>query len=177
MGTASPAVSLMEKSQPSRFKAGEVSFYALGDRVIVREDEFRSGYECGTCGGHGRVACANCGGTGKSKVNAHAKCSACHGETNEICPECNGKGGVLVVPEQSQRRPSSGMIVSVGEDCVTLKEGENVLYSNFAGYAIDLDRAGIKTVLRILHEKEVLCRVEGHLELRTLRNKTDITTI
>jgi co-chaperonin GroES (HSP10) len=177
MGTPAPTVSLMEKSQPSRFKAGDVSFYALGDRVIVREDEFKSGYECRTCSGHGKVVCSNCDGTGHSKVNAHAKCSACHGETTQTCPDCEGKGGVLIVPEQSQRRPSSGMIVSVGEDCKVLKEGENVLYSNFAGYAIDLDRAGISTCLRILHEKEILCRVEGHLELRTLRNKTDITTV
>jgi co-chaperonin GroES (HSP10) len=174
MGTA-PST-LAEKASPSKFKAGEVSFYALGDRVIVREDAFKSGYECRTCEGKGRIHCNDCN-EGFSKTNGVIKCKTCGGSTTYVCPDCDGKGGVLVVPEQSQRRPSSGLIVSVGEDCKVLREGESVLYSNFAGYAIDLDRAGISTCLRILHEKEVLCRVEGHLELRTMRNKTDITTV
>lgn len=170
-------MALAEKAVPLPFKVGEVEFIALGDRVVVKEDEFRSGYECRTCNGHGKVACPNCEGTGHSKVNAHARCSNCHGDTSITCPECAGKGGLLVVPEQSERRPSSGEVVSAGEDCKVLRVGESVLYSNFAGHAIDLDRAGHKVVLRILHEKEVLCRVSGHLELRTLRNKSDISTI
>lgn len=168
------AIALVEKAQPVPYKVGEVEFIALADRVVVEEDEFRSGYECNACAGKGKLVCVGCQGTGKSAVNPEIQCKDCHGSLTVTCSECGGKGGLLVIPEQSERRPSSGRVVSAGEDCKTLKVGDNVLYSNFAGHAIDLDRVGLSIVLRILHEKEVLCRVSGHLELRTLRNKTEI---
>lgn len=167
----------MKPGEVEEFKVGEVGFSALGDRVVIKEDEFKSGYECPTCSGSGRVGCSNCNGSGKSSINAHARCSICHGDGWLRCGDCEGKGGTLVVPEQSQRRPTTGLIVSAGELCKVLHVGETVMYSNFAGYAVDLNRAGQPVCLRILHETEVLCRVSGHLELRTLRNQTEVTSI
>ena len=159
------------------YKFGEVGFSALGDRVVVLEDIFRSGYECSTCNGTGKICCANCNGSGKSSVNTHAKCSQCHGDTYQTCDTCQGKGGLLVIPDSSKRRPTTGQIVSAGEGCKVLKHGECVMYSNFAGFAIDLNRAGEDIVLRVLHETEVMCRVSGHLELRTLRNTAEVSSI
>ena len=89
------------------------------------------------------------------------------------CPECDGKGGLLVVAEVSQRRPSTGRVVSVGDKVKYFKVGDNVLYSNFAGHAIDLERTGNKVVVRILHETEILAQVRGHLELRSVTNERE----
>lgn len=153
----------MLEESPSRpvtkYNLGDLSFAALGDRVIVLEDQFKSGYECETCNGVGTVPSTVTGGKAKT------------------CPTCDGRGGLLVVPDASVRRPTTGKIVSAGEKCRVLAEGESVMYSNFAGHAVDLDRAGHKLCLRILHETEVLCRVEGHIELRTLRGQKEVTSI
>ena len=167
VGVADPVVS-------NEFKVGNVSFEATLDRVIVEEDVFRSGYECGTCMGSGKLCCGSCQGTGKSRVNPEARCGECKGERSVSCSECNGKGGILVIPEVSERRPTSGKIVSIGPGCTEYSLGDSVLYSNFAGHALDLERlTGEKVVIRILHEKELMCRVSGHLELRTVRNRTE----
>ena len=159
------------------FRVGAVGFFATGDHVLIREDEFKSGYECPTCGGVGTLACPECDGSGKSAVVPDARCKSCNGDQKITCPECEGKGGLLVVPDQSQRRPTTGEIVSVGPECGWRRVGDTVMFSNFSGHAVDLDRAGHKVVLRILHEKEILCGVEGHLELRTVRHKTELTSI
>ena len=157
------------------FDIGTLKFWAFGDRVLIQEDEFKSGYECSTCGGGGKVTCDACGGAGVSKTSAvGARCSTCEGSGKLTCSECGGKGGVLVVPEVSQRRPTTGVVVSAGPKCKELKTGDSVLYSNFAGYVIDLMRAGEPVVLRILHETEILAGMSGKLELRTLRGKSEI---
>jgi co-chaperonin GroES (HSP10) len=152
------------------FDLGTLKFWALGDRVLIEEDKFKSGYECTTCEGTTKVKCEECGGTGRHGVKRCSHCS--DGEIT--CPTCGGKGGLLVAPEISQRRPTTGRVVSVGPDCETLKVGDSVLYSNFAGYVIDLNRAGRAVSLRILHEPEILCAMEGQLELRTLKGKSEI---
>jgi co-chaperonin GroES (HSP10) len=141
------------------YKVGDVGFSALGDRVVIVEDQFKSGYECETCGGSGKVPSTIAGGKPK------------------VCPTCDGKGGLLVVPDNSQRRPTTGLIVSAGELCKSLKVGDSVLFSNFAGFAVDMDRAGATVCLRILHETEVMCKVSGHLELRAIRNQSEVTSI
>ena len=77
------------------------------------------------------------------------------------------------MPEVSERRPSTGKVVSIGDKVKYFKVGDNVLYSNFAGHAMDLERAGHKLVVRILHESEILASVQGHLELRMVKNQKD----
>ena len=156
------------------FELGDLKFWALGDRVLIIEDEFKSGYECSICNGSGKAPCGDCGGLGSTnRAGVDRKCPHC---TNGrvTCPECDGKGGLLVAPETSQRRPTTGRVVSVGPKCEVLKPGNSVLYSNFAGYVVDLARVNGKTSLRILHESEILCAMEGHLDLRTVRDKNEI---
>ncbi|HET7641139.1 MAG TPA: hypothetical protein VFK47_20690 [Ktedonobacteraceae bacterium] len=158
------------------FSLGTLKFWALGDRILIQEDEFKSGYECNFCSGTGRTPCHACGGSGTSMVVSGARCSFCSGQGTETCPECNGKGGLIITPDIAQRRPTTGKIVSKGDKVETLKPGDSVLYSNFAGYVIDLERAGRKVTLRIIHESEVLCGMEGQLELRSLKGKSEIAT-
>jgi co-chaperonin GroES (HSP10) len=165
-----------EETKPSlspttKFKVGELSFWALGDRVLIEEDQFRSGYECEQCSGLGKVPCLDCEGI-QTKSNGK-KCSICD-EGRVRCPSCNGKGGLIVTPETAQRRPTSGVVVSAGQDCKTLKPGDTVLFSNFAGYLVDLNRAGQPIAIRILHESEILAGMDGHLTLSNLRGKSEI---
>lgn len=157
----------------NKFELGDIKFEAFGDRVLIEEDEFKSGYECDHCAGTGKARCVNCDGNGTVGERGH-KCSYCSGSGSERCHECDGKGGLLVAPDVSQRRPTTGKIVSVGEDTKYLQPGMTVLFSSFAGHTIDLARAGHPISLRILHETEVLSLVEGHLSLKTVRGKSEI---
>jgi co-chaperonin GroES (HSP10) len=162
-----------EKLEPTNsLNIGSISFSAFGDRILIQEDEFKSGYECETCSGSGQAVCSNCEGAGI--LAEKFKCSHCNGAGHLTCPACSGKGGVLIVPEVSQRRPTTGTIVSVGESVKALRVGQSVRYSSFAGHTVELSRAGSPLVLRIIHEPEVLCLVEGHLSLSHLRSKSDI---
>lgn len=162
-----------ELNQPNIFAIGNLKFKALGDRLILEEDPFRSGYECQRCEGRCKVACDDCHGT-QTKDNGK-KCSVCS-DGFVRCPECGGKGGTLIAPDTAQRRPTSGTVRSVGPSCKELKLGDTVLYSNFAGYVVDLARAGGTITLRILHETEILAQMEGHLTLTNLKGKSEIAT-
>lgn len=154
------------------FKVGDMEFEALSDRIIILEDAFRSGYECARCEGKGELRCDNCHGVGSYN---HKKCAHCDEGTIK-CPDCHGKGGLLVVAEVSERRPTTGRVVSIGPKVTTLAVGESVLYSNFAGFLVELNRAtnGTSTALRILHEGEVMTKLKGHLKLSDLKARQDI---
>ena len=159
------------------YELGNLKFRALGDRVIIVEDEFRTGYECHVCGGSGKAPCGDCSGLGTYlRGQVTLKCAHC---TNGAvtCPECNGKGGLIIAPETAQRRPTTGKVVSAGSTCEVLRPGQGVMYSNFAGYVVDLARAGKTITLRILHETEVLCEMDGQLELRNFKGKTEIAEL
>lgn len=162
--------------KPSEFKVGNIGFTALGDRLLIQEDEFRTGYECAKCEGVGKVACDNCAGT--TLTSTGKKCSICSGTEGYLtCPECGGKGALIVAPETAQRRPTSGVVVSVGWKVRHLKPGDSVLYSNFAGYVVDLThKSGKNVCMRILHEPEILSGMSGHLTLSNLRGKSEIAT-
>ena len=161
---------------PVWYEAGPVRFAAFKDRLHVVEDKFRSGYECAACDGEGKVKCKDCGGTGRyTRGERIFNCAQCT-DGVAICQVCHGKGGLLVVAEQSQRRPSTGRIVSVGHKVRHFKVGESVLYSNFAGHAMELPFPTGIVVLRILHENEILSKVAGHLELRAVRHQHEALT-
>lgn len=144
------------------YAIGPLRIAALADRLIVVEDQFKSGYECKRCDGRGKVICVECGGSGFSPLNPEVTCKTCHKEGLMICGECQGKGGLLITPDVAQRRPTTGKIVSIGPDVKDLNIGDSVLFSNFAGYVIDIN----DTTLRILHQPELLARIEGHLSIR-----------
>lgn len=166
---------LQPLSQPNKFYCDTLAFYAMGDRVLILEDEFKTGYECSGCGGSGRVVCESCDGTGKSKTSrSGARCATCAGEGSGTCTVCDGKGGLIVAPETAQRRPTTGKVVSVGHKVQTVQLGQSVMYSNFAGFVVDLKRAGKDVCLRLLHENEILCGMEGHLTLSNLKGKSEI---
>lgn len=161
----------------SMFAIGTLQFGAIGDRLIVQEDAFKTGYECTTCGGSGKKDCSNCSGTGQvSHGGPVMRCGECEGNKVVTCPACNGKGGLLVAPETAERRPTTGTIMSAGPMCKWLKKGDQILYSNFAGYVMDLKRmSGEEVTMRLLHEAEVLALMKGHLTLSNLKGKSDVS--
>ena len=165
---------------------GKLQIVASGDRVIILEDEFRSGYECLRCLGKQIVECDQCRGSGQSTINNTLRCSQCEGKKRVACPDCQGKGvekGGLIVPEQSVRRPTTGKIVSVGPRVTEFSVGESVIYPDFVGHVHDLgtgqfDVAGkeIMAVVRTIRESEILSHIEGHLELRRVRaSRSNVT--
>jgi co-chaperonin GroES (HSP10) len=152
----------------------DLAMEALGDLLIVVEDIFKTGYECKTCNKNGlinfgslqeldiethktTITCPDCV-DGRSYVNPEIKCKTCQGTTKITCPACNGRGGTLITPADAQRRPTSGTIMSVGPDTKHLVPGDRVLYSLFAGSAIQFKQ---KAVVRIMHEHEVMVRLHG----------------
>ena len=167
-------------ANPNIFHVGEVGFEAWEDRILVIEDPFRSGYECAKCNKTGTVLCEGCAGTGMSAVVKDARCKQCNATGKVMCPECQGKGEFLVIPQQSERRPTSGTIVSVGPRVRELRREQNVLYADYVGQVMDLsyeDVHGAKQncCLRVLRESEILCKLSGgHLDLRRIRRKVNL---
>lgn len=158
---------LVEQKNLFTVVGGTLLIEALGDRVIILEDRFRTGYECKECDGEGHVdaPCSFCKGSGYEDETATILCRMCRptmaGETSsgkQRCPTCNGRGALIVVPQDSERRPSSGIIQSCGPECKILKVGDRVMYSNFAGHAINFKQ---KTVMRIMKEHEVQAKLYG----------------
>jgi DnaJ-class molecular chaperone len=110
---------------------------AGGDRLIIEEDKMRLGFECKTCDGDGfltEIACGYCKGT-KTQDDGQGSKMACRfcctsrgltgiyqGQGNETCPDCKGKGALVVIPQTSERRPTSGTIRSKGPDVSKCKE-------------------------------------------------------
>lgn len=181
-------------ARPNTYTLGDLKFEAIGDRLIVLEDSFDSGMGCPTCNPSGTgdiltnkttISCPECNGTGDSFVKG-AKCKICRGAKTIVCPDCDGMGvkkGGIITPDTASRRPTTGKVVSAGPGKYSdkgelipmhVKVGDNVMYSNFSGYVVDLVRAGQNISLRIIHESEVLCRMDGHLTLSNLKGKSDI---
>ena len=178
--TFTSSAALTVDSAENIFSVGAVGFEAWEDRILVVEDPFRSGYECAACNAQGKVICHGCNGTGQSAVVMGARCSHCNGTGAMVCPECHGKGSLLVIPEQSERRPTTGRIVSVGPKVRELRREQNVLYADYVGHLMDLsyeNQAGVKVdcCLRVLRESEILAKISGgHLELRRMRRKVNL---
>lgn len=177
-------IDLKSAIETNVLKLGELTMEACKDRIIVIEDEFKSGYECTRCEGAGSLLCENCNGTGKSSISKDARCSQCQGRKHIVCPECKGKTvvqGGIVVPEASERRPTTGVIVSIGPDITKFERNQSVLYTSFSGHVLDLTAYDIHgrevlVVIRIIQESDILCKVTGHMELRRVKKSQAVGT-
>jgi co-chaperonin GroES (HSP10) len=150
-----------------------VSLQAVEDKIIILVDSYKSGFECKTCKGEGRVP---------SPLNA---------EVLRVCDECKGKGSILVIPDTAKSMPSTGVVVSMGpnteymtikrrlrrlpppidndkeeyekelkeelDECL-IKIGTRVVFGVHVGTKIPI-KGNIK--LTIMREKEPLCIIFG----------------
>lgn len=142
----------------ARIKDTDIAFLPIGDRIIIEEDIFRTGYECKTCDGFALVPCKHCS-DGTEPDMPYRQCAACGGTREVLCPTCGGKGALIVVPELSERRPTSGVIRAIGSRVTEFKVGDHVMYGNHSGHVQEFRKK--RAVMRIMRESEVMCIVAG----------------
>jgi co-chaperonin GroES (HSP10) len=137
---------------------------AIGHRILVLEDEFKSGYECKDCNGSGHTEekCPHCFGTGMWKAKPdNGSCPDCEVGTSDgrkslgfkICPTCKGRSGMIIIPDDAKRRPCTGVILSKGSEVTEFTVGSRVLYTNYTGTDFEL-LGGVK--LRIMLDHDVM---------------------
>jgi len=197
-----PEIDLASAIETNVVKLGTLEMEAHADKIIVVQDSFVSGYECARCGGRdirnevSYIACPECKGKGRywkeqrlDKTGERAnilrtefKCANCKGTGDISCPDCDGKGGSLVVPDASERRPTTGTIVSKGHLVTKFELGQAILYPSFVGHAFDLEAIDmngnpVAVVIVIMSENDVLTKVRGHLELRRMKKSVALWTM
>jgi hypothetical protein len=188
-----PEIDLASALETNVLKLGTMTMEAHADRLLVVQDPFVSGYECTTCRGKfirnevSYITCEDCNGNGRRVIagpvgeQLSKKCSTCGGGGMVPCPTCDGKGASIVVPDASERRPTTGTIASVGCDVKMFERGQAVIYPSFAGHAYDLtaeDLHGnpVEITIVILRESEVLAKISGHLEMRRVKKSAAMGT-
>jgi len=188
-----PEIDLASALETNVLKLGTMTMQAHADRLLIVQDPFVSGYECTVCGGKNvinqvsHVICPECSGLGFNwrkrdlADDLKVKCSHCEGRGLVRCPACEGKGGVIIVPDASERRPTTGTIASIGNEVTHFERGQSVIYPSFAGHAYDLtaeDMQGnpVQITIVILRESEVLAKISGHLELRRVKKSAALGT-
>lgn len=70
--------------------------------------------------------------------------------------------GRIVIPDKVQRRPTTGVIIEVGEGVESYKIGDKVVYGLYSGTVIEFKH---HPAYRILGVDEVLAVIEGQAEL------------
>jgi co-chaperonin GroES (HSP10) len=122
-----------------------------GDRILVRKDVLELEDACRSCHGRGYAedsVCECCNGTQRVSAGGDESvpCGACQalGYDREQwwatghtpCPVCRATGwrSGIVIPEVAERKPITGIVVSVGPECRLYKLGDRVIHSRFAGH-------------------------------------------
>lgn len=144
-----------------------------GTRILIKEDEFKTGLECKTCNGKGHLGeiCKVCSGTkfeageNSDGVLEHFMCRACSvGQKGarksygfKLCTACRGKTALIIVPDDAERRPTSGIVIAIGPKVVDFNIDDHVLYSNYVGQAFPFEGFA----LRVMHENDVYCKIKA----------------
>jgi hypothetical protein len=166
----------------------QVGLEAIGDNIIVLLDSYKSGYECTTCKGTGkmqsdtRCICDPPEGTQlyKEQViegnvlpgtrNRHgALCESCEGNYLDKrkssivdCKACSGKGALLFIPKHQQALPTTGIILSVGPEVTRkgIEKNIRVVCGPHAGTGIPM--MGYIPI-KVYRQHEPLCRMYNML--------------
>ena len=168
-------------------------FEALHKKIIVAIDVYKSGYECRTCKGKGRVEikceCVKAGKPGKrysskeieelritlgadiAANRAEMTCSDCRGDPSSIyqnyqCSDCKGLGMLLEVPDTSKSLPTTGVVVSIGNR-VKLERINFKIGDRiiFGPYAGNMIPTKAGLMFKILDWNQAWTRVDGAEEL------------
>lgn len=143
-----------------------------GTKVLIRDDKFKTGYECKTCSGKGHTdePCLNCKGTALEEQDKGDgekvlyPCRACSVGASgarksygfKLCPSCNGRQATIIIPDENQRRPTTGTIISCGQLVRYYKIGDHVLFNNYTGSPFEIEGES----LRVCKEDDVLSEVK-----------------
>jgi co-chaperonin GroES (HSP10) len=149
-----------DESNYASFPGFPYKIRARGEAIIVVVDLFKSGYECKTCKGTGKIAMKRVQMTGTKLGEAKLI------DDYVTCSTCNGKTGTLVLPDEAKSLPCTGVIVSIGTGAShrdDLKLYDRVLFGPHSGRFIPISKAG--ALLKIMHEREATAVVEGGEDL------------
>lgn len=160
-------------------------FVAKGDKVLVSVDVFKSGYECRECVGKGRIVdrciCESSDRPGfkydsvglaiEPERRELMFCSYCGGDylskrIDKECSACKGKGALLYFTDEAKVLPTTGVIVSLGENVdpnLELSLHDRVLFSAYVGQMVPTKAPGV--VFKIIRDIEILCQIKGGEEL------------
>ena len=132
---------VLDGSNKVSFPGFKYIFEALGEKILVSIDIFKSGYECKVCKGRKKIEsfcyCEDNGHEGlrysEGEINtireslgsdisdqlAQLPCQVCHGDYVSmrkivICDACKGRGAILHLPDSSKNLPTTGVIISIG---------------------------------------------------------------
>ena len=190
---------LPENCENNGIWIGDRFFEASADRILVVQDEFRSGFECSQCGDKEHmiisgyydgkqvsvVDCDNCQGRGHyMKGENEIRCAICEGRGKVPCPRCGGKGGAtIVLADVNKGRTTTGLIVSVGKNVEGYALGERVVYQAFAGHGFSIagvDRQGkTERFFLVYHiDRDILGYVRnGQLEMKMVESSMALHTL
>ena len=148
----------LDKSNKVSFPGFPYKFEALGAKILVSIDVFKSGYECRECRGKGKIKlmcfCEKNDHPGLKYSEDELKtidstlgedialarksmiCPDCNGEYQEQrgeinCAACKGIGHTIIIPQTSQNLPTSGVVVSLGSDIMEDDDGLNYIQDTF----------------------------------------------
>jgi co-chaperonin GroES (HSP10) len=159
---------------------GTMAAAVAGDRLMILRDTMESAYSCRYCkgAGHTKEVCPTCKGNRVGIDAPEVGCRSCQVLGYErslnidykiqsddkalwyasgfvLCEHCRGVGtpAGLIIPDAAKTAPISGVVVSVGPQCVDYQWGDRVLFSRYSGH--QLDTPGGETYFT-MHEAEVL---------------------
>lgn len=173
VGKRSPRESLIWYGQHPEYNGA-----VLGDRILVLKDTLEQENACRECGGKGydeEAICGLCKGT-QVEVSTGGEASSCrscmclgYGKTRPWssgrgkCGGCRGTGWRkgIILPEESQTKAITGLVVSVGPLCQLLKLGDRILHSAFAGHDLKVSDTKTFTIMRESEVLEILAQKKG----------------
>lgn len=140
---------------------GKLGLEAIGDKILILIDKFKSGYECKDCNETGIYIACECARAGTYGIKPSGKVchfrEACDRQTvGATCRTCNGTGSTLKIPETARAIPTSGVIVSIGPGVTKRQIGERVLFGAHTGYFLPF-KGNAK--IRCMREDEPLCLI------------------
>jgi len=185
--TRSTTEIVLDETNEVAFPGFPYKFEALGEKILVSIDVFKSGYECKECKGKKVIlhicSCEKGGHRGlkyssedldyiKASIGedvALARESMVCGECNGVpesqkyeqeCSKCKGLGALLHLPDNAKNLPTSGVVVSIGKECKNLhyKIGDRILFGPYAGSLIPT-KAGL--MFKVMDAHQAWCKITG----------------
>lgn len=152
-----------------------IGIEALGDKIVVLMDSYRSGYECTVCKGVGKIKTEiRCKCDPEDwDVNKHVapgtrnrfgeSCLECMGNYLEkrksvvqTCPTCKGKGSTLIIPDSAKSLPTTGVVISCGPDVTRIKIHTRIIATPHSGIYIPMKG---NVPVKIYHQHEPLAYI------------------
>lgn len=181
---------IIDGSNKVSFPGYPYTFTAVGEKILISVDIFKTGYECKICNGRKKleIKCI-CEDTSdrpgykystamleafdqdNRKAREEIKCSECKGDYISArqtvkCSACKGKGAILLFADQSRKLPTTGRIVSIGNLARILIERDSWEYKLgdkvlFGEHVGEFIPTKAGILLKILDYNQVRLKVEG----------------